>query len=447
MTHHCVHEWGIVPVNGGAGGKAFSVREADALVAAAQAHPLGGSDGSGIITDRRHYLKAGQMVGVLAAAGCTLEILPKIDSGSADEDVPTLRARLVSLIDLALDLRIGEGEAALMARRAESLLDVLIRLFADRLLTEARRGLPRRYIDREDDLPALRGRLDVTRQFTFNAVRPDRLASHFDELSCDIPLMQIMAATIVSLRQRTRSAEAARLLDELRFAFDAVTLLPPRRLQWDKAHIARGERRWEVLLRLARLLLGQDWQGTRHGTEAHGEGHSLLFPMNALFEKAVATLLRCALAGTDVSVHEQSGRTACLWDWDQWQGGQPPQGHRFQTKPDILLRKNGRVIGIIDTKWKHAEDGADPKSGVGQADVYQMMAYARLYECDRLMLLFPAKPGEISGTTHRFGLHGGQEMLAISKLDIAQDRRATIEALAFLHEFCGTTRTGQASPI
>ena len=76
MTHHAVSEWGKVAV-GSSGG--FNVREAEALMAAARAHPLGGEEGSGILTDHRHHLRARQMVGLLAAPTCSLEILPKID--------------------------------------------------------------------------------------------------------------------------------------------------------------------------------------------------------------------------------------------------------------------------------------------------------------------------------------------------------------------------------
>jgi 5-methylcytosine-specific restriction enzyme subunit McrC len=48
-----------------------------------------------------------------------------------------------------------------------------------------------------------------------------------------------------------------------------------------------------------------------------------------------------------------------------------------------------------------------------------MMAYARVYRCERLMLLYPALPGVESGITRRFGIHGGTEMLAVGRADVA----------------------------
>jgi 5-methylcytosine-specific restriction enzyme subunit McrC len=46
------------------------------------------------------------------------------------------------------------------------------------------------------------------------------------------------------------------------------------------------------------------------------------------------------------------------------------------------------------------------------------MAYARLYRCDRLTLLYPAIPGHGSHTLHQFGLAQGRERLSIMTLDL-----------------------------
>jgi len=431
MTHRAVSEWGKVAVGGssdvsGGASSGFTVRQAEALVTAARAHPLGGTDGGQILADHRHHLRAKQMVGVLAAPGCSLEILPKVDPEAPDESAHTVQRRLVSLIDLALGLDIGDGGAAAMAHGANSLLEVFIRLFAERLLARTRRGLPRRYLPCEDDLPALRGHLNVTRQFTVNAMRPDRLACRFDVLSHDIALMRVMAATVVSLGKRTRVPATRRLLDELRFVLADVTLLPPTALPWPALRIDRTNRAWDSLLRLARLLMGREWQATGHDTQGHA-GTSLLFPMDKLFEQAVATLLRRALAGSGIEVVAQGGLKHCLGDWREHD---PCDGHLFQTRPDLLLRRGGKVIAVIDAKWKRlAADPLDRRHGVGQADVYQMMAYARLYECRRLMLLYPSVPGTGTGEVRRFGVHGGREMIAVGRVDVAQATAGVVAPL------------------
>jgi 5-methylcytosine-specific restriction enzyme subunit McrC len=431
VTHLSVREWGKVPISAKAFAGTFTVPQAEALVAAAQAHPIGGEDGSGILSDHRHYLKARQAVGVIAAPGCSLEILPKVDPDAPEEDAPTVRARLIGLLDIALGLDIGAGASTNMARGAESLLDILIRLFAERLLAETRRGLPRLYVAHEDDLPALRGRLDVMRQFTINAVRPDRLACRYDVLSHDIPLMQVMAVSVLTLRKHARAPDTQRLLDELRFALADVSLVPVSALPWDKVRIDRTNRRWGNLFALAKLLLKRDWQTTRHEALSR-DGLTLLFPMNDLFESAIAALLRRALAGSGVEVVEQGGLKFCLGDWAL---DQDCKGRTFQTRPDIILKQRGKVLAVIDTKWKSlSADPLNRKKGVSQADVYQLMAYARLYNCQNLMLLYPCLPGECSGEIKRFGIDGGKEFLSICRIDMAMAPRSIEGALSAIGE-------------
>ena len=127
-----------------------------------------GKGGSGVLEDRRHALRARGVVGVLAAQGCCLEILPKIDvvaEGGVDRQNATIRKRLVHMLSVALDLKIDTGRITELDWQRETLLEILIRIFCSKLTEAVRRGMPRRYIDCEDDLSALRGTLDIHRQF------------------------------------------------------------------------------------------------------------------------------------------------------------------------------------------------------------------------------------------------------------------------------------------
>lgn len=391
MSHLSVSEWGRVPVLDRPDEAGFTRAQANALIAAARAHPLGGDEGTGILSDHYRHLTARQMVGVIAAPGCSLEILPKIDPAEGDdiETRSTVRQRLVRMLDVALGLNIGDGAAASMARQQESLLDILMRIFADKLLTEARRGLPRMYLAQEQDLPALRGRLNMVRQFTAHAVRPDRLACRFDALSNDIPLLQVMKACVIALRRHARAGATMRKLDELRFVLADISDFGVSALPWRSVRIDRTNRRWETLYGLARLFLKRDWQATHRAFDA-GQGITLLFPMNDLFEAYVAALIRKAIRPLDLSVESQGGRLFCLIE----EGGR----RRFQTKPDLILRRRpkdgGKVVAIIDTKWKRLSPLVeDRKHGVSQSDVYQMMAYGQLYNCRELVLLYPHHAG------------------------------------------------------
>ena len=419
-----VHEWGPVPVHNNTDAAPvghFTRNQANALISAARAHSLGGDEGTGILRDHYRCLKAQQMVGVVAAEGCSLEILPKIE-GCDDEEA--VRRRFVHMLDVALGLDIGEGADANMARQNETLLDIFIRLFAKRLLVQARTGLPREYVACEADLPHLRGRLDVLRQFTANAVRPDRLACRFDALSPDVALMQVMKTCVVFLRRFARAPATQRQLDELRFLFSDVSDVRPRDLPWGRVKIDRTSKRWEVLCKLARLFLEREWQATHHAPNS-AEGVTLLFPMNDLFEKYVAAQISRALRGTDLSVQPQGGGECCLLEDGK---------KRFQTKPDLLIKQGKKVVAVADTKWKRLSPGEeDSTRGISQADVYQMMAYGRLYSCSNLVLIYPYHKGLGSSEIDAgYGITNSDDRLKVASVNIAEDQQSVQKRLRCL---------------
>ncbi|MBY6014699.1 McrC family protein [Qipengyuania gaetbuli] len=394
---------------------------ADRLASVARANPLGGEEGARILQHGRTSLRAQQVVGVIAAEDCTLEILPKIDGlgdGDSAASQAQIRRNLVHMLAVALDLDIASGQMARLGWQDENLLEVLIRLFCDRLFEAVHLGLPRRYVAMEEDIPTLRGRLDVIRQFSTLAASPDRLACRFDELSSDIPLNQIMKAAVARLLQLSRSTHNQRRLGELAFAFAEVSDVPVQSLRWDSVILDRTNARWKDLLELARLLLGERFQTT---TSGRGQGFSLLFEMNTLFEEFVGRTLRRALVGTGLQVDLQGGRLHCLAELDEEYAATGRR--RFMTKPDIMIRRGSERVMIIDTKWKRlAPSIDDPKQGVSQSDVYQMMAYGRIYQCPNLMLLYPHHDGMRieAGITSRHEVVGCDDQLATTTLDLSQ---------------------------
>jgi 5-methylcytosine-specific restriction enzyme subunit McrC len=393
------------------------------IAAVASASPLGGEGGARILSHGRKELRAAQVVGVIAADGCALEILPKID-GLSDSDGTTanghIRKKLVHMLATVLDLDIASGAITELGWQRENLLEILIGLFARKLADAARQGIPRRYIRHVDDLAALRGRLNVTRQFTTLAATPQKLACIHDALSPDIAINQIMKAAILRLARVSQNSENQRRLREIAFAYADISEVAITALRWDDVVLDRTNARWRELIGLARLLLGRRFQTTSSG---NGKGFSLLFEMNTLFEEYVARTLVRALQGTGLSVHAQGGRRYCLEEILE----DRPGASRFQTKPDILIRRGDDIELIIDTKWKRLSARIDdPKQGVSQADVYQMMAYGRLYQCPRLMLLYPwhGELGRDPGITarHRLALPGCDDQLSTATVNVAMSR-------------------------
>lgn len=411
MIRRTILEWESIAYGDGA--DAMPVSSADRIAAVAAVSPLAGRGGGGVLEHGRKALRARGVVGVIAAEGCALEILPKIDIPGEEgaQATGSIRRRLVHMLAVALDMKIDAGQVTALDWQRETLLEILIRLFSEKLLDAVRQGMTRRYVGHDEDLPVLRGRLNVARQFTALAVAPTRLACRYDDLSADIALNRIMKAAVTRLARIARTSENQRRLRELAFAYADIADVPVAALQWDQVVLDRTNARWRELLNLARLLLGERFQTTSAGGS---NGFSLLFEMNTLFEEYVTRTLSRALVGTDLRIVSQGGRFYCL-ETEKQRG-------LFQTLPDILVKRGNDVVQIIDTKWKRiARRIDDPKQGVSQADVYQMMAYGRLYGCDRLTLLYPhhAALGQPDGVAASHRINGSDDRLEAATIDVA----------------------------
>ena len=61
----------------------------------------------------------------------------------------------------------------------------------------------------------------------------------------------------------------------------------------------------------------------------------------------------------------------------------------FKLKPDLWLKTEHNSL-IADTKYKIVySDDKDPKKGISQNDLYQMLAYAVRFEVDEIILFYP----------------------------------------------------------
>lgn len=96
MIRRTILEWETIRY--GEAADEIPTAAADRIAAVAAASPLAGRGGGGVLEHGRKGLRARGVVGVIAAQGCALEILPKIDvaGGSDAETTGNIRQRLVT---------------------------------------------------------------------------------------------------------------------------------------------------------------------------------------------------------------------------------------------------------------------------------------------------------------------------------------------------------------
>lgn len=336
---------------------------------------------------------AQQYVGVCQIGDLTVEVLPKIDVEASH-----VRKNLVAMIAATVDLAIKDGGMAYVGTQSHCILEVLIKLFSERLFEQLRRGLIRRYETREENLSVLRGRLDVVQQMRVNIGNPERLYCRYQEFLEDIPLNQIFKAALRRLLKVTRQVSSQRLLAELLLMLDTVSDVPVAKLAWQEVHFDRMNERYRPCYKLVELFLKNmppDVTGGRY------EGFSLFFDMNVLFEEYIGRTVQRVMrdSGVTVSLQGKGGNQRYVARDSNGNGA-------FAMKPDIVGARDGGYEWILDTKWKMLSQD-EWREGVAQADLYQMYAYASCYDCPKVVLLYPHhhELGSVPGVRQTFDLN------------------------------------------
>ena len=339
---------------------------------------------SGALAWGHRMLRFGPFCGVLRTPQLALEILPKIDHGV--ESTEAMRGLLVAMLARAGaqgPKRVGDAD---LGHQHNHLLDVFIEDFCNLVKAALRGGAIARYLEKTENLNAIRGKLELTEHLRTNAFDRSHLLCRFDEQSIDNPYNRALKAVLRilighALSARTRAMVAAFLHRFNEVADRSITAQDMHKLRFD-----RTIRHWEPVFGRARWLLTGLFPDIRAGDAA---GSALLFNMERLFETVLGLRIRHAChahGGSRFSVRLQGPVTSLATSG-------------FQLRPDITIQSGNEVVAILDAKWKRL-GSSEPNSGVSSADAYQMNAYASRYRCNRLTLVYPASvdcpPGRVT---------------------------------------------------
>jgi 5-methylcytosine-specific restriction enzyme subunit McrC len=363
-------------------------------------------------------LSASQYVGAVQLGSLTVEVLPKVEG----IDGTTMRRNLVAMLSTAYDLEVSIGEAASVALQRFGLLEFLVQFFVNRLFAELHRGLVRRYETREENLTVLRGRVLIGEQVRRNSIAPERFYCSYEEFTEDNPLNRILKAALRLLLAFSRNIDNQRSLAELLFAFEAVSDVDRHKLPWNEVGIDRLSVRYVPCLNLASLFLRQTPPDVTAGSAG---GLSVFFDMNVLFEEFIGRVAARALRPLGYDVRLQEGRRYLVYD-------DVAERDAFLLKPDIVGRIDNKAAWIVDTKWKELSKH-ESRDGVAQADMYQMYAYARRYECPEVVLLYPhhAGLGPVSGVRRTYSVKAdgncGANRVRIATVDLTDLRSVPVQ--------------------
>ncbi len=365
----------------------------------------------------KQQIKFGHYCGVVSLGNLSIEILPKIYG--AEVDLESSRHALVRMLSKAHRLKLHRASTAGIALQKYSLLDVFILNFCDQLHAEMTQGMIRTYIERNENLNVLRGRLRIEQQFKQNLAHRERLFCQYDELSEDNVHNQVLKYVLKILLKMAVGNRAHLQVAELLMRFDTISDVAVDAAVLDLLNFDRSTTRYEPIFDQCRWFMEGMHPDVLAGKETCA---SFLFDMNRLFEAYVGAELRKKAWGEGLRVREQGPQKYFAYRKDT-------DKNVFVMKPDVsLMDENNQVVAIADAKWKLLDE-EETKLGVSQADLYQIESYATRYNVRKLFLFYPMQQKMTMQV--QLALKGSGATLNIVPFDVTASSSNELPKLSF----------------
>ena len=313
------------------------------------------------------FLQAQNYVGIIQAkSGDSLEILPKIhdnDNSNNEEAVENSKRILLRMLKTLKNHPFKNINIANLKSLNLPLLEIFISMFLDEVSKLIKIGIKSDYVELEDNLKFLKGKLKISEQIRKNIVHKERFYVCYQEFSTDRAENRLIKSALEFLYRRSKSSRNQRLIREYLFIFDEISSSSDINADFSRLKLNRQTKHYEQALLWSKIFLQNRSFSPYKGNEI---AFALLFDMNKLFESYVGNFIKKKRA--DVSLQHSEKHLV-----------EEPKG--FRLRPDIFLE--GEFIA--DTKWKIVKS----KDDISQADLYQLYAYGKKYDCGKLYLIYP----------------------------------------------------------
>ena len=337
------------------------------------------------------FIQARNYVGVLQTkSGLTIEILPKI----ADKnDAERSKAVFIKMLRTLKNFPFKSSNLASLKTQNLPLLEIFISMFLCELEALVKKGIKSDYVALEENLNFLKGKLNINEQIKRNSIHKERFYVGYSEFLSDIKINRIIKTTLKFLYKKSNSSKNQQKIRELLFIFDEVSECEDYKNFFAKLVINRQVKHYEQTLLWCKIFLLNNSFTPHKGDDI---ALALLFDMNALFESYVGNFIKKSFPGT-ILQHSEKHLV------------EDPKS--FKLRPDIFLKDKF----IADTKWKIISSSND----ISQADLYQLYAYGKKHECDKLHLIYP-KIDDIRQKTIKFR-YDDEMWLEILYFDLEKD--------------------------
>ena len=294
----------------------------------------------------------------------------------------------------------------------DEMYDLLAAILSKGIGIQLKQGLYREYINRQEELSVLRGKINMSGTIKNQLVHKRVLTCDFDDLSENNLFNQIIKTTVILLLKNAKVK--SKYKDDLKkkmLFFSNIELLEPTSIRWSSIRFQRNNQTYRMLISICQLIL----EGMLMTTDI-GEYRLASFideqRMCRLYEKFILEYYSRHYPELKVSASQ------IPWSVDDGVRTMLPM-----MQSDIHLQKGNTVL-IIDAKYySHTTQTQYDKHTLHSNNMYQIFTYVknRDYEFGEEehtvsgMLLY-AKTEEEVQPNHVYQMHGNQ--ISVRTLDL-----------------------------
>ncbi len=350
-----------------------------------------------------NQIRANNFVGFIQNGEEVIEIYPKVfrqhfSNPSEDEKMLMLR-HIFYWFSYCRKWNFPFNQASLDTIAIDEFPELIINLIANQFLETISKQPLTMYQEVEEALITPRGSINFKRYISGSLSH-----GNFQNIECDYePFLfdnkvnRVIKYCSRLLMKQTKFSENLRMLQDVVFILDEVEDLHCSLHDLDKISLNTFFEDYSVLLDSCKLILSQQLYSSNTYDLSQW---CLLFPMEYIFEDFLAGFLENKFS-LDWKVEYQKS--------DEYLSNNPKV---FNMQHDIFLtsRHGSKRKVIIDTKYKIRQDNfkEDPKKGIAQADLYQMVSYAFKRGCTDIILVYP-NLSDIINTADSFEIISGFE--------------------------------------
>ena len=322
-------------------------------------------------------IKSNKYVGVIHYNGQKINLLPKIffdpTQDCTSNEVHQIQNHILWWLSYCRKIKFPSYQASMGSAQSD-FFEVLIYLFSKYTRELLNSAIYQQYEEVSEELPFIKGRLNVNQYINENISRGNwhKLNCTYDAFVFDNEFNRIIKYVTTILFNVTSSADNKKNLREILFILDEVSDERATAEQCSRITFNPIFGAFETVRDYCQLFLNN---AVSFDYKNDLKLFAFLLPMEYVFEDFIFGFIEKEIP----SINAKSQRSDTYLD----------EEGVFKLKPDLFLQTSERSL-IADTKYKivYSAD-KDPKKGISQNDLYQMLAYAVRFEVDEIVLFYP----------------------------------------------------------